>query len=145
MFAGNVTTIDADSLSRFIKKNLSNLKNGITIVEFWTTWCLPCQKQSSVLSGLYAKYNSKGLSIIGVSLDYNKKKVGKFINKQRINYPVYLGNEEMAFSYGVKALPTTHIYDKDGNLLKKHVGYTKEDEFKKTIENILNPARISKK
>lgn len=132
-FASTVETINTDLL----KREISDSNSKVLIVDFWATWCSPCRKQLPVLSNIYEKYKAKGLSIIGIAMDYNMKNVKKFVRKSEIKYPVYLGNEDIGYLYKVRAIPTTHIYDIDGNLVKKHTGFLNEDELTQIIENIL--------
>lgn len=128
-----IETINTDSL----KREISDTEGKIIIVDFWATWCSPCRKQTLILSNLYEKYRSKGVAIIGVAMDYNMKDVKEFVCKSEIKYPVYLGSEDIGFMYKVKAVPTTHIYDNNGNLVKKHTGFINEDELTQIIEDIL--------
>lgn len=135
LFANSIKTIKPDELNQ----KIASQNKAIIIIDFWSTWCLPCQKQVSVLSRVYERYKSRGLSIIGISLNFDeeKKKVEKFINKEDIKYPVYLGGQDTAFSYNINALPTMNIYDKEGNLIGNHVGFTGEEELENIINNIL--------
>ncbi len=131
--AGNVETIDGDSL----KKELSNAENNITIVDFWATWCSPCKKQMPVISNVYEKYKAKGVSVIGVAMDADLKKVNKFVRKSSIHYPVFVGEDGLGYSYKVSAIPTTQFYDRQGNLVKSHVGYINEEELTNIIDSLL--------
>lgn len=133
-YGNTVKAINTDSLN----KEISEAKSRLLIVDFWATWCSPCKKQLPVLFNLYEKYKSKGLSIIGVAMDYNAQNVDKFLEKSDVNYPIYLGNEDIAYIYKVKAVPTMHIYDKSGNLVKKHAGFINECELAQIIESVLS-------
>lgn len=134
LFAGEIKIIDAESL----KQTLSNSRNKITIVDFWATWCTPCKKQLPALSRIFTKYRGNGLSVIGVSMDFDKDKAKRFIGKLGIKYPVYLAAEDMAFNFDIQALPATFIYGKGGNLIKSHTGFINEDELIHIIEKMLN-------
>ena len=133
-YGNTVEAINTDSLN----KEISEAKSQLLIVDFWATWCSPCKKQLPVLLNLYEKYKSKGLSIIGVAMDYNAQNVNKFLKNSDINYPIYLGNEDIAYIYKVKAVPTMHIYDRSGNLLKTHAGFISECELSQIIEDVLS-------
>ena len=133
LFADTIEAVDVDSL----KREIVDSKAEMLIVDFWATFCDPCRKQAPVFTNLYKKYRPKGLSIIGVSFDFDKKKLQKFIDKTRIQYPIYLGNEDVSFHYNIKSIPTMLVYDRDRNLVQSHVGIVGEEELTQTIENFL--------
>ncbi len=134
LYAKNeVNPIDPDSL----KTAISAAKDQVVIVDFWATWCSPCKKQQPVLSGLYEKYKSKGVTVIGVAMDYNLKDVRKFVHKSDIKYPVYMGDDDIGYVYKLKSVPTMHIYDKSGNLIETHSGFVSEEGLVQMIETAL--------
>ena len=65
-------------------KKISNLRGKYTLLEFWASWCGPCRRQNKSLVKIYKTYNSKGLNIIGISLDDNKKKWIKAIKSDSL-------------------------------------------------------------
>ena len=135
LYANNeVKSIDPGSL----KTTISAAKDQIVIVDFWATWCTPCKKQVPVLSDLYEKYKSKGVTVIGVAMDYNLKDVRKFVSKSHIKYPVYMGDDDIGYAYKLKSVPTMHIYDKSGNLIEKHTGFVNKDGLVQMIEAALS-------
>ncbi|ODS30355.1 MAG: putative thiol-disulfide oxidoreductase [Candidatus Scalindua rubra] len=134
LYANTIETVDVG----FLENEITNSKSEVLIVDFWATFCAPCTKQAPVFSNIYKKYKSKGLSIIGVSFDFDKDRAEKFIKKLAIKYPIYLGNEDVGFQYDINSIPTTHIYDRDGNLVKRYVGLVGEDELTQIIEPLLS-------
>ncbi|MGR3219071.1 MAG: TlpA family protein disulfide reductase [Candidatus Anammoxibacter sp.] len=133
--AGKIETVGPDAL----RKVISNADSKVIVVDFWATWCSPCKQQLPVLSKMYNKYKSNGLSVIGVAMDFKAKDVDKFVKKSEIQYPVYHGNDDIGYVFKVKAIPTMHIYDGYGHLVKTHTGYMNEEELTQIIENILDP------
>ena len=135
LYANNeVKPIDPDSL----QTTISAAKDQIVIVDFWATWCSPCKKQVPVLSDLFEKYKAKGVTVIGVAMDYNLKDVRKFVNKSGIKYPVYMGDDDIGYVYKLKSVPTMHIYDKSGDLIEKHTGFINKDGLEQIIEAALS-------
>ncbi|PIV39182.1 MAG: TlpA family protein disulfide reductase, partial [Candidatus Omnitrophica bacterium CG02_land_8_20_14_3_00__42_8] len=64
--------------------------------------------------------------------------VPTFAVKNKINYIVLLGNEEVSDLYdGIAAIPTTFIVDKDGTIRKKYIGYNEKEVFEKDIKELL--------
>jgi peroxiredoxin len=126
--------VDGNSLT------LSDFKGKVIILDFWATWCPPCQMEIPDFVELYEKYKDKGLVIIGVSLDEgDSRSVKQFSEKYKINYPIVLGNAKVTKDYGgVRAIPTTFVIDGKGDIKEKYVGYqprsTFEAEAKKLLE-----------
>jgi len=116
---------------------LSKLKGKIVVVNFWATWCGPCRAEIPGFMEVYEKYKSKGLEIVGISLDQGGwNDVKPFVKKFNISYPVVLGNERVAEQYGnIDAIPTTFIIDKDGNIVNRHIGYMKKEDFENAIKS----------
>ena len=133
LFANTIEAVDAG----FLESEITNSKSEVLMVDFWATYCAPCTKQATVFSNIYKKYKSKGLAIIGISFDFDKEKLQKFINKTEIKYPVYLGNEDVGFHYDIRSTPTTLIYDSNRKLVQTHVGLVGEDELSQIIEGLL--------
>jgi peroxiredoxin len=117
--------------------SLSEFKGKVIILNFWATWCPPCRAEIPDFIELSNKYNKKGLVVIGVSLDKSGvNTVKQFMDSQKINYPIIMGNSKVTRDYGgIRGIPTTFIIDRKGNLRKKFQGLRSkkvfEDEIKK--------------
>lgn len=118
---------------------LSHPDGNIRVVDFWATWCSPCQKQFPVLSSLHDKYGKRGVIVMSVSLDSPTKDVIRLIKKYGIEYPVYLGDEELAYDYKIKALPTTQIYNGKGKMVQNHTGFVNRAVLDSIIDGMLKP------
>jgi len=118
---------------------LKKLQGKVVVVNFWATWCGPCKAEIPGFLEVYQQYKSKGLEIVGVSLDQSGWDVVKpFVEKAKITYPVVVGDGKLANAYdGIEAIPTTFIVDKKGNITKKHVGYMSKDDLQKLIAGLL--------
>ena len=130
-----VKKITFSELSALLESN----RGKVVVVALWATWCPPCRKEIPGFINLYNKYKDKGVEIIGIAFDENgESAVPPFITKTGINYPVYLEGKNVAQAYDLRAYPTTVIYDKNGKLVNKHVGYASEEDFDKEISSLLN-------
>ena len=118
---------------------LADFKGKVVILDFWATWCPPCRKEIPGFIALQKKYAGKGVSVVGVSLDEGgAAAVKSFVKQNGMNYPVVLGDQQIAMAYGgITSIPTTFVIDKDGNVAAVHEGYTEQGEFEKEINQLL--------
>ena len=118
---------------------LSALKGKVVILDFWATWCPPCRAEIPHFKELDAQYKSRGLEMIGISLDQGGESVVKsFLQEQGVTYPVALGDERIVRAYGgIRGIPTTFLIDKQGRIAKKLVGYHDKKVFEDQIRLLL--------
>jgi thiol-disulfide isomerase/thioredoxin len=93
----------------------------VTIVDFWASWCGPCRAESPNMVALYKEFHSKGLNIIGVSLDKDAAKWKEAIAKDKLSW-IHVSNlkfwdEPIAKQYKVESIPAIFILDSKGNVI----------------------------
>jgi thiol-disulfide isomerase/thioredoxin len=106
----------------------AQLHGKVVIVNFWATWCPPCQEEIPEMMELQKEFQGK-LQIIGVSMDDGPEQgVKDFADKIGMNYPIVMGSDALSAEYGgIPALPTSFVVDPEGRVVQKHVGlYPKE-------------------
>lgn len=95
----------------------------ITIVDFWASWCGPCRAENPNMVALYKDFHSKGLNIIGVSLDKDAAKWKEAIAKDKLVWTqvshLKYWDEPIAAQYQVQAIPAPFILDASGKLIAK--------------------------
>ena len=103
---------------------LSDYRGKVIILDFWATWCAPCRLLIPLFKDLYSKYRDSGFEVIGVAMDRGGEKVVKpFVEKHEIDYPNFIGNQEVVRNYGgLRGIPTTFVITKEGRIYKKYVG-----------------------
>lgn len=122
------------------KFDSSSLLGKVVLVNFWATWCPPCRKEIPALVKLQEKYRAQGFAVVGVSMDEGGSKlVAKFLEKQKVNYPVIIGDADLARGFGgVIGVPASFLVDRKGELLRRYDGFATEDELQEEIEKLLN-------
>lgn len=113
---------------------LSDYRGKVVLLDFWASWCAPCQEEIPHFVEWQAKYGNQGLQIIGVSMDDDVKPVLKFDREFRMNYPVALASQELASQYGgILGLPVNIVIGRDGKIVSKHLGMAELSELKQEL------------
>ncbi|WP_396147057.1 redoxin domain-containing protein [Flavobacterium sp.] len=110
----------------------------VTIIDFWASWCGPCRKENPNVVALYNEFHSKGLNIIGVSLDDDATKWKDAIAKDKLTWN-HVSNlkgfeDPIATLYDVQQIPTTFVLDAKGNIVAKDL---RGDELKAKVQELL--------
>jgi cytochrome c biogenesis protein CcmG/thiol:disulfide interchange protein DsbE len=121
--------------------SLADLAGRIVVIDFWATWCAPCQYQIPVLNELHATWRDRGVEVLGVSVDAGPREaVAAYAEEHAIGYRVLLGDEALARRYGAPGFPALAIVRPDGALDSLHVGVIRGAELGAAIERIRDEA-----
>jgi cytochrome c biogenesis protein CcmG/thiol:disulfide interchange protein DsbE len=128
---------------------LSDYRGKVVLLDFWATWCGPCEIEIPWFMDLERRNKDKGFAVLGVSMDDDGwESVKPFLSKLGVNYRVVIGDSETAQLYGgVDALPTTFLIDRDGKIAAIHVGLADRKDFEDGVEQLLQspaPAAASR-
>ncbi|HEX5226931.1 MAG TPA: TlpA disulfide reductase family protein [Bryobacteraceae bacterium] len=121
---------------------LADFKGKVILLDFWATWCPPCRKEIPGYIELYNKYKSRGLVVIGVSMDEDDDiaMVKSYAAQIKMNYPVLLGygrEEELKPVFGELPLPTTFVIARDGRICARHDGLTATEQVQREVIGLL--------
>ena len=120
------------------KLDLATYRGKVVLLDFWATWCAPCRAEIPRLVDLQNRYRDRGLRIIGISLDDDAKPVGKFYEQFKIDYPVAIGDADLAERYGgILGLPVSFLIGCDGRIYVKHTGETDVSLMEQEIRPLL--------
>lgn len=128
--------------------SLASLKGKVVIVNFWATWCEPCQAEIPYMIGFQKKYADRGFTLLGVAMDEEgKSAVDPYVQKTQfdvdghptaMNYPIVLGNDDLADKFGgLLGLPTTFVISREGKIVKRYIGLASESDLDKIIQTLL--------
>ena len=117
---------------------LSDYQGKVVVLDFYATWCEPCRASIPHLVDLQKRYGTQGLQIIGLNVggqdDYDK--VPRFAREFHIGYPLGVPDPELEASYlDTDAIPQTFVFNRQGQLLKRFVGY--DDSMTEELERAI--------
>lgn len=110
-------TLEGESLS------LSDLRGKAVVLNFWATWCPPCQGEMPELQAAYDDHASGGLVVLGVNQAEEMATVQAFLDDRGLTFPIVLDSQyEASQRYQVNSLPTTFFIDRNGVIREIVVG-----------------------
>lgn len=105
--------------------DLGRLRGKVVLLNFWATWCAPCQVEMPAFVEWRRQYGPQGFRVVGISMDDDATPVRGLAAKLRVNYPVAMGDEGLGELYGgVLGLPLTYLIDRDGVVRARFQGET---------------------
>lgn len=119
---------------------LSQFKGkSIVLLDFWASWCVPCRESMPHIRSIYRKYHSKGLEVIAISVDENRKSWIEAVKQDSLEiwYNILVAekwpvgpytNDDIFQNYYYTAIPEQILIDKNGKIIFRHTGYSKESE-----------------
>ena len=115
--------------------SLSDFRGKVVLLDFWTTWCVPCRASIPHLNMLYKTYRERGLEILGINLDQGDDgSLLTFTRSMKMAYPVLVGTPDVTRSYGVSPIPASFLIDREGKIRLKVVGFNEAIQEKMVLE-----------
>ncbi len=120
------------------RMRLADQRGKVLLVDFWATWCRPCQASTPILVRLANRYRARGLVVMGVNVDEGAPDmVGPFMRHFGVTYPVLYDDGQVQSAYAIRALPTAVLIDRQGRIRHVHTGLADEHDLADQIEGLL--------
>jgi thiol-disulfide isomerase/thioredoxin len=117
---------------------LSERTGVLYFINFWATWCGPCQYELPDLNALHLKYAGKGIVFLGVAFDDTDHVVNQFIKAKNIAFPIVMVSKEMPdYVFNLPGFPTTFTLDSSLRIIDVALGYQEKEYFEKMIKRAI--------
>lgn len=118
----------------------SEMRGKVVLIDFWATWCQPCKKEMPGYQKLAGRFGAQGFAVIGFKLDImaDTEEPRAFARRLGIHYPLAVATDELKNKFGgIEGLPTTLLYDRQGILRQKIIGFEYTDVVEKELKALL--------
>jgi peroxiredoxin len=118
--------------------DLNAYRGKVVLLNFWATWCAPCELEMPRFVDWQNKYGPRGLQIVGISMDDDPALARAAYRKLRLNYPVAMGDAKLGELYGgVLGLPVTFLIDAHGQVRARFEGETSLNIIETQLQSLL--------
>jgi peroxiredoxin len=115
---------------------LSDFRGRVVLINFWATWCPPCEEEMPAMKRLYEALREDGFELLAVSVDDDVAEVVEFQERMELSFPILLDPEqETAKAYQTFRFPESLLIGRDGVVLERYVG-TKDWDAQVYVERI---------
>ncbi|ABF42927.1 Thioredoxin-like protein [Candidatus Koribacter versatilis Ellin345] len=116
----------------------ASLRGKVVLVDFWATWCVPCEGEIPHLIEWQDKHANDGFQVVGLSMDDTAGPVKTYVEKKKMQYPVAMADDKTIAAFGgVLGLPVNFIIGRDGRLIARHAGVTDINVLQQEVERAL--------
>jgi len=119
---------------------LSDFRGQVVMLNFWASWCGPCREEMPIMEKFYKRYKKLGFTILGVNVEEDSSKANAYLRDIKVSFPILYDNtNKLSEVYSVRAMPTTVMIDRNGNMRYLHQGFKTgtEKAYKKEIKKLI--------
>ncbi len=131
--------VHANNAIHQFEQAMENNKGKVVYVDFWASWCVPCRKSFPWMNAMQAKYKEQGLVILSINLDAQAQLAEKFLQQTPANFAIiYDAKGLLAKKFQLKGMPSSYLFDRQGQLISAHNGFN--EKKKQKYQNEINQA-----
>lgn len=109
-------------------RRLSDYRGHVVVVNFWSTWCIPCRKEMPALERTWLRINTRGGVVLGVAMQDEPADIEHFLAKVPVSFSILMDRDgEVAKQWGVVGIPMTFILNPEGQIVYKASGIREWD------------------
>jgi len=116
---------------------LSDLKGQVVLLNFWATWCGPCEAEMPAIQDRYTTFKGQGLVVLGINQDEEAETVRAFVERLGLSFTILLDPGAVVGElYRARGLPMTFIVDRDGQIVIQKVGYMSDGQLDRYLSQV---------
>ena len=120
---------------------LAEHRGKVVLLDFWASWCAPCRRSFPWMEQMHDKYGEDGLVIVAVNMDAEIRNASEFLEEFSPPFVIaYDPSGTLARKFDVTAMPSSYLFDRDGNLVARHLGFKvkNQSEYEASLKEVLN-------
>ncbi|MFO7321613.1 MAG: TlpA disulfide reductase family protein [Chloroflexota bacterium] len=127
-----VTTFDGETI------RLSDLRGQIVVLNFWASWCGPCEQEAPALEAIWQRYRDQDVVVLGIAYVDNPSNSLQFIERFGLTYPnAPDAGTVISDAYNIQGVPETFIIDRDGNITEFILAQVTEQGLTASLDRLL--------
>lgn len=115
--------------------SITDFRGKVVLLHFWAPWCGVCKLEVDQLNGLYHEL-PPDTALVAVALDATVEQVATFVESEKVNYPVFLGDDEVGRQMQIRQFPTTYVLDRRGRIVNRDAGWSPKWNFRRMVTNV---------
>lgn len=109
--------------------SLSSLEGRVVLVNFWATWCEPCEREMPAMERLYRALEGEGFELVAVAIDDEEAPVRRFQDEYALSFPIVLDLDQSVYqAYQTMGVPESLLVDRSGTIVERYVGPREWDD-----------------
>ncbi len=117
--------------------SLASLRGKFVYLNFFASWCPPCNDEAASIEALQRRYRTQGLQVVGVDVAENARKAQAFRDQHHLSYPVVVDDGTLAQQYSIEGLPVHVFIDPRGVVRQIEVGGLDANEIRDNVIKLL--------